>query len=80
MSTSTQLYAEELVDPLLDTLKRLSTPESLVAIAIYVRSERTSARFWQRLPRYFSSYEKVPEAHFGSPPQADNVGVFVLHH
>ncbi len=75
-----QLYAEELVDPLLSTLRSFSTPESLVAIAIYVRSEVTSALFWERLPHYFSSCEKVPEAAFDSPPQADDIGIFVLRH
>lgn len=72
------LYADELVDPLLATLVRLSTPKSLVAMAVYNRSERTSARFWERLPHYFSSYEKVPEKRFGSPPQPSHVGIFLL--
>lgn len=75
-----QLYAEELVDPLLETLLRFSTPQSLVAIAIYVRSERTSARFWERLPHFFPKHAKVPEESFGSPAQPDSIGIFVLHH
>jgi hypothetical protein len=74
-----QLYAEELVDPLLATLQRFSMQQSLVVIAIYNRSERTSALFWERLPHYFSSSEKVPEQRFGSPTQPDNIGVFILH-
>ena len=74
-----QLYAEELVEPLLATLQRFSTQQSLVAIAIYNRSDRTSAYFWARLPSYFSSYEKVPEERFASPTQPDNIGIFILH-
>lgn len=67
------------MDPLLATLVRFSTPKSLVAIAVYNRNERTSARFWERLPYYFSSYEKVPEERFGSPPQPDDIGIFLLN-
>lgn len=74
-----QLYAEELVEPLLATLQRFSTQQSLVAIAIYNRSDRTSAYFWERLPDYFSSYKKVPEESFASPAQPDNIGIFILH-
>lgn len=68
------------MDPLLSTLRAYSTPQSLVVIATYVRSDVTSALFWERLPHYFSRYEKVPEAAFDSPPQADDIGIFILHH
>ena len=76
----TQLYAEELVAPLLETMQQMSQPESLVAIAIYNRDARAYAKFWELLPNYFARWEKVPEARFGSPPQPDDIGIFQLYH
>ena len=73
-----QLYIESLVPALLGCLRALSTPQTLILIAIYDRSLRVSTRFWELLPAARLAARKVPEAAYGSPTQADGIGIFVL--
>lgn len=74
----TQLYIESLVPALLECLRALSTPQTLIVIAIYDRSLRVSTKFWELLPAARLAVRKVPEEAYGSQAQADGIGIFIL--
>lgn len=72
-----QVYVPEAMQPLLECIRRVSTPASTILLAKYKRFAPASEQFWKLLPDYFD-FTKVPEADFGAKPQEDCIGVFKL--
>ncbi|KAK9820195.1 hypothetical protein WJX72_007349 [[Myrmecia] bisecta] len=71
------VYVVELMEPLLKCMAALSTPRTKVIFAYYERSAAAAREFWSLIPDYFT-WQKVPDASYGAPPHADNLGIFLL--
>jgi len=72
-----QVYIADLMEPLLECMHALANEDTLVLFAYYERSATAGAVFWGLLPVYFT-HAKIPEASYGAPPHAENLGLFTL--
>ena len=73
------MYAEELVDSLLECMWCLSGPDTHILLAYYERGAAAHRRFWRAVPTYFLAARKVPEDSYGASKHPAGAGLFVLH-